>query len=83
HHAQDIMRAIETDRWAVRATNTGYSAFVDPHGQTIWKSEYNTYQTHAETIYPRQTQTLYVRWGDWLMPLLLILGFLGWVFLGF
>ncbi|MFM8003972.1 MAG: nitrilase-related carbon-nitrogen hydrolase, partial [Dolichospermum sp.] len=21
HHAQDIMRAIETDRWAVRATN--------------------------------------------------------------
>jgi apolipoprotein N-acyltransferase len=73
HHAQDIMRAIETDRWAVRATNTGYSAFVDPRGQTIWKSEYNTYQIHAETIYPRQTQTLYVRWGDWLMPLLLIL----------
>ncbi|MEA5550052.1 apolipoprotein N-acyltransferase [Anabaena cylindrica UHCC 0172] len=81
HHAQDIMRAIETDRWAVRATNTGYSAFVDPHGRTLWKSGYNTYETHAETIYRRQTQTLYVRWGDWLMPLLLILGFLGWVLL--
>lgn len=78
HHAQDIMRAIETDRWAVRATNTGYSAFVDPHGRTIWKSAYNTYETHAETIYPRQTQTLYVRFGDWLMPLLLVLGVLGW-----
>jgi apolipoprotein N-acyltransferase len=72
HHAQDIMRAIETDRWAVRATNTGYSAFVDPHGQTLWISGYNTYQTHAETIYRRQTQTLYVRWGDWLTPLLII-----------
>jgi apolipoprotein N-acyltransferase len=71
HHAQDIMRAIETDRWVVRATNTGYSAFVDPHGRTLWKSGYNTYETHAETIYRRQTQTLYVRWGDWLMPLLL------------
>ena len=81
HHAQDIMRAIETDRWSVRATNTGYSAFINPHGQTIWKSAYNTYQTHAETIYPRQTQTLYVRWGDWLTPLLLVLGVLGWVFL--
>ncbi|MFM2064431.1 MAG: hypothetical protein RLZZ507_4102 [Cyanobacteriota bacterium] len=81
HHAQDIMRAIETDRWAVRATNTGYSAFVDPHGRTLWKSGYNSYETHAETIYARQTQTLYVRWGDWLMPLLLVLGFLGWVFL--
>ncbi|MCF4970655.1 apolipoprotein N-acyltransferase [Nostoc sp. CMAA1605] len=74
HHAQDIIRAIETDRWSARATNTGYSAFVTPHGQTLWISGYNTYQTHAETIYKRQTKTLYVRWGDWLTPLLLGLG---------
>lgn len=72
HHAQDMMRAIETDRWSARATNTGYSAFVDPHGRTLWISGYNTYETHAETIYRRQTQTLYVHWGDWLTPLLLI-----------
>ncbi|WP_104907045.1 apolipoprotein N-acyltransferase [Nostoc sp. 'Lobaria pulmonaria (5183) cyanobiont'] len=72
HHAQDIMRAIETDRWSARATNTGYSAFVDPHGRTLWMSGYNTYETHAETIYRRQTKTLYVRWGDWLTPLLFI-----------
>ncbi|MDP5338941.1 MAG: apolipoprotein N-acyltransferase, partial [Nodularia sp. (in: cyanobacteria)] len=73
HHALDMMRAIETDRWSVRATNTGYSAFVDPHGRTLWISRYNTYETHAETIYKRQTQTLYVRWGDWLTVLLLSL----------
>ncbi len=72
HHAQDIMRAIETDRWGIRATNTGYSAFVDPHGRTLWISGHNTYEVHAETIYRRQTQTLYVRWGDWLTPLLLV-----------
>ncbi len=72
HHAQDIMRAIETDRWSARATNTGYSAFINPHGRTLWISGYNTYETHAETIYRRQTKTLYVRWGDWLTPLLLI-----------
>ncbi|MEH1796744.1 MULTISPECIES: apolipoprotein N-acyltransferase [unclassified Nostoc] len=78
HHAQDIMRAIETDRWSARATNTGYSAFVDPHGRTLWMSGYNTYETHAETIYRRQTQTLYVRWGDCLTPLLLALSILGW-----
>ncbi|WP_417118170.1 apolipoprotein N-acyltransferase [Nodularia spumigena] len=71
HHALDMMRAIETDRWSVRATNTGYSAFVDPHGRTLWISRYNTYETHAQTIYRRQTQTLYVRWGDWLTVLLL------------
>ncbi|MBD2773448.1 apolipoprotein N-acyltransferase [Iningainema sp. BLCCT55] len=78
HHAQDVMRAIETDRWAVRATNTGYSAFVNPHGRTLWISRHNTYEVHAETIYRRQSQTLYVRWGDWLTPLLLGLGVLGW-----
>lgn len=73
HHALDVMRAIETSRWVVRATNTGYSGIVDPHGKTIWISGINTYQIHADTIYRRQTQTLYVRWGDWLTPLLLVL----------
>ena len=71
HHAQDVMRAIETDRWAVRATNTGYSGIVDPHGRTLWISGINTYEIHAHTVYRRQTQTLYVRWGDWLTPVLL------------
>jgi len=73
HHAQDVMRAIETDRWAVRATNTGYSAIVDPHGRTIWISQINHYEIHADTIYGRETKTLYVRWGDWLTPVLLLL----------
>jgi apolipoprotein N-acyltransferase len=71
HHAQDVMRAIETDRWAARATNTGYSAIVDPRGRTLWLSGINTYETHRDIIYTRQTQTLYVRWGDWLTKVLI------------
>ncbi len=78
HHAQDVMRAIETDRWAVRATNTGYSGIVDPHGKTIWLSRLKTYAIHADTIYRRQTQTLYVRWGNWLTPVLLGCAGLSW-----
>lgn len=74
HHAQDVMRAIESDRWVVRATNTGYSGIIDPHGRIEWISKLNTYQLHAATIYRRETKTLYVRWGDWLMPLFLGLG---------
>lgn len=73
HHALDVMRAIETDRWAVIATNTGYSAFVNPRGETVWKSGINTYEVRDATIYRRQTKTLYVQWGDWLTPLLLVL----------
>jgi len=73
HHAQDVMRAIETDRWSVRATNTGYSGIINPHGETQWISKLGAYQLHTATIYRRQTQTLYVRWGNWLTPLLLVL----------
>jgi apolipoprotein N-acyltransferase len=50
----------------VRATNTGYSAIVDSHGNTLWLSQMNEYQTHLGTIYRRDTKTLYVRWGNWL-----------------
>ena len=74
HHAQDVMRAIETDRWEVRVTNTGISGIVDPKGRSHWLSIPNSRTTHLATLYKRQTQTLYVRWGDWLTPLLLGLG---------
>ncbi len=70
HHAQDVARAVETDRWAVRATNTGYSGIVDPKGRTIWRSGINTEAVHQDTVYLRDTKTLYVWLGDWLTPLL-------------
>ncbi|MCG8365439.1 MAG: apolipoprotein N-acyltransferase [Pseudanabaenales cyanobacterium] len=72
HHAQDVMRAVETDRWAVRATNTGLSGIVNRHGQTLWLSKPNRYGTHIATIYRQHTKTLYVRWGNWLTPALII-----------
>jgi apolipoprotein N-acyltransferase len=74
HHAQDVMRAIETDRWAVRVTNTGYSGLVDPQGRTVWRSPANEYVTHVATLWRRHTQTPYVRYGDWLTPVLVISG---------
>jgi apolipoprotein N-acyltransferase len=80
HHALDVMRAIETDRWAARATNTGYSAFVDPRGNTLWFSGINTYEIHRDTIYRRRSQTLYVKWGDWLTVVLLIVSAIGYLF---
>jgi apolipoprotein N-acyltransferase len=72
HHAQDVARAIESDRWAVRATNTGYSGIVDPNGRTVWISGINTYETHADLVYLRTTQTPYVQYGDWLTGLFCI-----------
>jgi apolipoprotein N-acyltransferase len=74
HHAIDLMRAIETDRWAMRASNTGYSAVIDPHGQTRWISKLNEFAAHAHQVYRRNTQTLYVQFGNWLTPLLFAIG---------
>ena len=74
HHAIDLMRAIETDRWTVRASNTGYSAVIDPHGETKWISKLNEFAAHAHQVYRRNTQTLYVRFGNWLTPLLFAIG---------
>lgn len=74
HHAQDVMRAIETDRWTVRASNTGYSAIIDPHGHTLWISELNEFTTHTHQVYRQHAQNLYVRFGDWVTPLLFTIG---------
>ncbi|MGI0491522.1 apolipoprotein N-acyltransferase [Alkalinema pantanalense CENA528] len=73
HQAHDLMRAIETDRWIVRATNTGYSGVINPHGRILWRSADHEFTVHRATIHRRQTQTLYTRWGNWLTPVLLIL----------
>ncbi|MBW4653710.1 MAG: apolipoprotein N-acyltransferase [Kaiparowitsia implicata GSE-PSE-MK54-09C] len=79
HHAHDLMRAIETNRYALRATNTGLSGVVDPHGRTLWLSEYQTLQIHVATIYRRRAQTPYSRWGNWFTPLLIVLGITLWL----
>jgi apolipoprotein N-acyltransferase len=76
HQALDLMRSIETDRWTVRASNTGYSAVIDPHGRTQWISKLNEFAAHSHQIYRRNTQTLYVRFGNWLTPLLFAIGFI-------
>lgn len=71
HHGFDVLRAVESDRWALRVTNTGLSGLVDNHGRTLWLGEPQTYLIHRAELERRQTLTPYIRWGDWLTPLLL------------
>lgn len=78
HHGHDVIQAVATDRWAARSTNTGLSAVVDPHGRTRWMSAPKTYDAQVKTIYRRDTTTFYVRWGNWLLPLLIMLS-MGWL----
>ena len=64
-HLQMVqMRARETGRWFIRATNTGITAIIDDQGhirQTIPQFTRGVLRGQAQ---PMQGQTPYVRWGD-------------------
>jgi apolipoprotein N-acyltransferase len=75
HQAQDSLRAIETDRWIVRASNSGYSGTIDPHGQVQAQSEPQQFVSLRQRLYRRDSQTPYVRWGDRLTPFLALVLF--------
>jgi apolipoprotein N-acyltransferase len=73
HEAHDVMRAIETDRNLIRVTNTGYSGLIQSTGQRKWRSQPQSYDLHISEVIPRKTETLYVRYGNWITPLLCLL----------
>jgi apolipoprotein N-acyltransferase len=58
------MRARETGRPMLRATNTGISALIDEQGRvTAQSSQFETAVVTGEVV-PRQGATPYVRWGN-------------------
>jgi apolipoprotein N-acyltransferase len=58
------MRAIENRRYLLRATSTGYSAIVDPHGRIIARSPLDEPAVLSETIQASTSRTPYQRVGD-------------------
>ncbi|MFN2308814.1 MAG: apolipoprotein N-acyltransferase [Gammaproteobacteria bacterium] len=59
------MRALETGRYLLRATNTGISAIIGPDGGVrVRSAQFETAVVRGE-IEPRTGATPYVRWGDW------------------
>ncbi len=67
------MRAIETERWIVRATNTGISAIIDEQGTIQHTSPQNQIYVVTGEVQPRRGATPYVRWGNWPVWLLVCL----------
>ena len=58
------LRAVENRRYLVRAASTGFSAVVDPHGQTLAESAYDADQVLNATVRASHARTPYQRWGD-------------------
>lgn len=59
------MRARETERYVLRATNTGISAIIDADGGWVIRSRQFETQAITGEVQPRTGATPYVRWGNW------------------
>jgi apolipoprotein N-acyltransferase len=65
HLQASQMRAAETGRWMLRATNTGVTAAIDPKGAVVSQLPQFTRARLVATVEPRTGMTPYARWGDW------------------
>ena len=59
------MRAVETDRYVLRAATTGISALIDPTGRIVKELDMEQEGALIGEFAPRQSRTPYVRFGDW------------------
>jgi apolipoprotein N-acyltransferase len=67
------MRALETGRYMLRATNTGATAVIDARGNVTAQLPLFTLGSLQASVQPYEGATPYVRWGDWPAVLLSVL----------
>ncbi|MDA0820925.1 MAG: apolipoprotein N-acyltransferase [Proteobacteria bacterium] len=64
------MRALETERYLLRATNTGFSAIINERGKIVVKSKQFVSEVVSGTMVPRAGLTPFARYGS--TPMLLL-----------
>jgi apolipoprotein N-acyltransferase len=64
------LRAVETRRWLVRASNSGISAFIDPRGEIVASLPVGRVGALEQEVSLANPMTPYTRWGD--LPVLLL-----------
>jgi apolipoprotein N-acyltransferase len=65
HLNQARMRAVENDRWLLRATNTGITSAIDPYGRVVDEAPRETYTYLDAPFATVNGTTFYTRHGDW------------------
>lgn len=72
HLAFYVFRAIESDRFVLRAANTGISAIIDPQGKAQKKTPIFEYRVLTGGFSFKDTKTFYVRYGEWFVSFSLL-----------
>ena len=62
--ASSRLRAMETGRWEVQVSPTGFSAFVTPSGEVLKRSSVSEQRVEIHSVELREGRTWYVRIGD-------------------
>jgi apolipoprotein N-acyltransferase len=65
HLNQARLRAVEDDRWLLRAATTGISAWIDPTGRVMREIPMGHEGILLAKYAVKKTVTPYVRFGDW------------------
>ena len=76
------VRALETGRMMLRATNTGATVMIDTHGEIVAHAPHFSKTTLEVSAQGYEGSTPYVRWGNWPILILLWLGTLGMLYKG-
>lgn len=75
HLQMSVLRAVETHRTLIHATNTGLSGFVTPKGQIRHLTTLDTQAILSETVPLYTNKTIYTKLGEsWLLILVLLSG---------
>jgi apolipoprotein N-acyltransferase len=73
HFSASVLRAVENQRWMVRAANTGYSGFISPRGELRSRSELLQPAVLSASPSLREDLTFYTKRGDVFVGLCAIL----------
>lgn len=66
HLAKAVFRAVETDRYVLRAAVTGESCITDPRGRILARSDLFERKVLLEEVHVMHGSSFYTKHGDWL-----------------
>jgi len=64
HNAQAVLRAVENNRYVIRAANTGVSSFISPVGEILRQSNILQREVLTEGVRAVKNKTVYTVCGD-------------------
>ena len=67
------MRAMESQRWMIRATNNGVTALIDPRGTIRQRIPQFQQEVLIGEVQPMSGQTPYLQWRSWPLVVLALL----------